>query len=319
LNPDLPHRNDVESLVACYLQSQESLVDAERVLAGIRGKSAAGAPDQPRAPSSRVVRAWTRCAAGAAAAMLMIGFVWTFRQTSAHADAVKLVRDARAALEKTPIDRAYRIGIELAPGSAEKSPFLAALATYDCRLWTRSDRFWIAGRRGNHAWDWGRDDRRHIWVAPARDVGLDFPPEDVPVQLDEALDLLSFDLETVLGLMATDFDVAPIGKGSNAARDVARIRGAPRSDHPRPRLRSITVEIDERTKIVRQVVVERLKEGRLVGEISFTYERAEIQSDPVYQLAAHLDSDAAVYGPDRRLRRRRELIRFFGSLLLQGE
>jgi len=318
MSPDTSHREDVEGLVGAYLRGQESRVDAERILVGVRLKSSTQAGTQGRRSSSRMTRAAARWTA-AAAAVVMIGFIWTFRQSTAHAEAVKLVREAREALEKTPSDRAYRIQIDLAPRAAEKSPFLAALATYDCRLWTRSNRFWIEGRHAGHVWSWGRDSLRHVWVAPARDLGLDFPPETVPEPLDEALDLFSFDLDAILHLLATDFDVAPLGKGSDAASDVTRIRGTPRSDRPRPRLRSITVEIDDRTKIVRQVVLSRLKDGSPVGEVSFTFDRAESQPDAVYQLATHLDPDAPVRGPDQRLRRRRELVRFFGSLLLKGE
>ncbi|MDR3632186.1 MAG: hypothetical protein P4L84_00040 [Isosphaeraceae bacterium] len=321
MNPQRADRDDVEALVRDYLCDQERTVDANRILAGVRSRMAteASAGAGAGAFSSRAVRTLARWTAGAAAAVLIIGTAWTFRQASARADAVKLVREAREALGTTPNDRAYRIRIDLAPGMAEHSPFLAALATYDCRLWSRSDRFWVEARQADRSWVCGRDERRHVWVAPAAEIGLDFSPEDVPEPLDEALDLFSFDLEAVLRVLSTDFDVTTPGEGAGSDSGVTRIRGTPRSEHPRPRLRSITVEIDERSKIVRQVVLSRVRAGQPVAEVSFTFDRAEDQPDPSYQLSSHLDRDAPVYGPDQRFRRRRELVRFFGSLLLKGE
>lgn len=318
MNPETSHRDRVEALIRAYLRDQERTVDAARILASVRSKMSEIARGEARS-SSRAVRATTRWAAVAAAAALMIGFAWIFRQGSVRADAIKLVLEAREALGTTPIDRAYRIQIDLAPGSAERAPYLAALATFDCRLWTRSDRFWIEGRRASQAWAFGRDAKRNVWVATLAASGLDFAPEEVPEPLDTALDLLSLDLDTILHLLATEFDVTALGKGSDNTAGVTRIRGTPRADHRRPRLRSITVEIDERTKTVRQVVLSRARDGRAVGEVSFTFDQAERFPDSAYQLSKHLDPDAPVFGPDRRLWRRRELVRFFGSLLLKGE
>jgi hypothetical protein len=319
MNPDTPDRNDVEALVRDYLRDQERSVDPGQILAGVRSKQSVETGGKVRASSSRKVRNTLRWVAAAAAAVLILGYTSTFRQATAQANAVKLVREAREVLGKTPSDRAYRISIDLAPGMAERGPLLAALATFDCRLWTRSDRFWIEGRQASQVWACGRDQRRHVWVVPTAELGLDFPPEDIPEQLDDALDLFSFDLDTVLQLLSTDFDVKTISDGDAMAPGVTRIRGTPRAEHPRPRLRAITVEIDERTKIVRQVVLSRVRAGRPVAEVSFTFDQAGNQPDTAYLLSSHLEPTAMVYGPDQRLRRRRELLRFFGSLLLKGE
>ncbi|MHC5544693.1 hypothetical protein ACYOEI_41200, partial [Singulisphaera rosea] len=86
-----------------------------------------------------------------------------------------------------------------------------------------------------------------------------------------------------------------------------------------PRLRSITVDIDERSKVVRHVVLSRVRQGRPLAEVSFTFDRDEDEPDSAYRMASHLDAKATILGPDRRLRRRHELVRFFGSLLLKGE
>ncbi len=311
--------DDLESLVLAYLEGEQRAVDPVKILAGVRSRGATPSRRSGRSFGSGAIRIATRWAAGVAAATLLMSFFWTVRQSSARADAVKLVREAKAVLDQAPVDRSYRVGIELAPGMAERSPWLTALAGFDCRLWTRSDRFWIEGRRSDQVWACGRDPIRHAWLAPTPRAGLDYSPDEAPDQLGDALDLFTLDINTVLHLMATEFDVTPLGEASEADPDVTSIRGTPRAGHPRPRLRSVTVEIDTRSKIVRRIVFSRLREGRPVGDVSFTFDGSGHQPDSAYELAGHLDPNAPVFGFDRRPRRRRELLRFFGSLLTKGE
>ena len=317
MNSDLPTSPDVEILVHAYLRDQEQTVDPQRILVGVRSRRARRAA--PR--SFRRVAIARRWALAASAVVLLLGFAWSFRQTSAHADAVRLVREARATLATTPRDRSYRIGITLAPGSAERYPHLAALAGFECRLWTRADRFWVEGKRDSQVWTLGRDEHRHVWIAPEAGLGIDFQPEELPKPLDEALNLYHFDLDATLQVLATDFDTTLLPDTSDSGSpNVIRIGGTPRSDHPRPRLQKITVEIDQRTKVVRQVVLARVRDGRPVADVVFTFDPSGVQPDLAYRLAGHLDPDAPIYTDDQRLRRRHALIRFFGSLLLpQGE
>lgn len=317
--PNHSDRDDLEALVHNHIRRQEVAVDAERILAGVESRLSIDARDCDGTNSSQIVRTSASWVAGVAATFLILSYAWSFRQVSVRADAVKLVQEARDVLGVPPNDRAYRIRIDMAPRTSEQFPLLAALASFDCRLWSRSDRFWIEGRHEDRFWACGRDDQGHVWMAPGAEVGLDFAPEDVPESLNVALDLFSFDLETVLHLLSTDFDVTTLSYGADPTSGLIRIRGTPRPDHPRPRLRSIIVEIDERTKIVRKVVLSRVRDGRPVAEVSFTFDHAENQADSAYNLSSHLDPDSPVYGPDRRLRRRRELVRFFGSLPSKSE
>ncbi len=319
MSAGVPRReDDVEALVHLHLREQEAAVDPRAILEGVRARRAAETSRGSRPAGGRSVgRAFARWAAAAAAAVLICGMFWTFRQDSARAEAVRLVQEARE-VAGPRADRSYRIQIDLEPGMAEHSPFLAALAAFDSRLRTRSDRFWIEATQEARAWAWGRDERRHVWIAPSAEVGLDFAPEEVPEPIDVALDLLSFDLDDVLHRLATDFDATVLRDGADLPPGVRRIRGTPKADRPRPRLRSITVEIDERTKVVRRVVLSRVWQGRPAAEVSFTLDRAEAEPDAAYRLATHLDPDAQVFGPERRIRRRRELAHFFGTLILKG-
>jgi hypothetical protein len=77
--------------------------------------------------------------------------------------------------------------------------------------------------------------------------------------------------------------------------------------------------IDERTRIIRRIVLSRVRDGRPVGVVSFTFERAGIQPDSTYPPWGHLDDDAPIVGPDQPLRRRRDLARFFDSLVVETD
>jgi len=242
-------------------------------------------------------------------------FAWNLHQVSVRADAVRLVRGAREALEPQT-DRLYRIHIKLAQGAAERFPLLAALAPFDCRLWTRSDRFWIEAKQDNWAWTCGHDEQGRAWIAPTPETGLFFVPEEVPEPLSLALELCSFDLERVLDLLLTDFDTTVIRDDADSIAGVTRVRGTLRSNRPLRRFRSAEVEIDDKTKRVRRVVLARMHLGRAVAQMSFTFDQSGAQPEQAYRLSGHLDSGSIIYGPDQRLRRRRELLRFCGSLLM---
>jgi hypothetical protein len=56
-----------------------------------------------------------------------------------------------------------------------------------------------------------------------------------------------------------------------------------------------------------------------VSEVSFTFHEAGTQPDSGYRVAGHVANDAAIFGPPDRIRRRRQLVRFFGSLVLKSE
>lgn len=302
-----PDRPDVEALLRDHLHDRSLDVDPTKILAGVRARQAV-----VQRPSRRKATRWTAVAAAAAIVLAVSTWVWRGPQ-SVQADPLKLVHEARQALAATDEDRAYKIQVDLAPGMGEQAPFLAALATADCRLWARQGRFRVEARQGG--WACGRDERRWTWLAPSPDVGLDFAPEEVPRPLDEALELLSFDLDSTLHVLATEFDVTTL----NASPRSTLIRGTPPAERIRPRLRWIDVEIDVETKLVRKVVLARVRDGRPLGEVSFTFDGAERQADASYRLPSHLDHNAAIIGPDQIPRRRRELIHFFGSLLLKGE
>ncbi|WP_165228936.1 hypothetical protein [Aquisphaera insulae] len=316
MNPNRPDRRDVEDLVRDHLLARERAVDAHAMLDAVTARRTS---EPRRSPPRRRPRPGARWAAAVAASLLIVGFAWRFHQPSLHADAVALVREAMRALEASPRDRAYGIRIDFAPGGAERHPLLSAFAAHDLRLHTRSDRFWIEARRGDRTWSFGRDEGRHSWLAPGPDVGLDFEPGDIPEPLDEALDLLNLRLDSVLHLLADDFEIRGVGPAAGGGPGRRRILGTPRvtAARPHPRLSSIAMEIDEATRTVREVVLSRVGEGRPVADITFRLEDDEPQPDAAYRLATHLAGSATILDHDRRPSRRRALLRFLGSLLVE--
>ena len=110
--------------------------------------------------------------------------------------------------------------------------------------------------------------------------------EDVPELLDETLDLFSFDIDAVLHLLTTEFDVRTLHDGPVATAGVTRIRGTPspdvlaaaigdrrdpRADQDRPTNRPVG-----------------LRKGRPAAEVSFTFDRFGSQPDSAYQVSGHL-------------------------------
>ncbi len=321
-----PDRERIDELVGRYLSERESAVDPGRILAGIRERQAGGKRSQARPSRGRL-----RVAAVAASALLAIA-AWAFfpaRPSVLRADPIRLVDEARRSLVRSDVDRSYRIEIRLAPGMAERSPFLAALAGFDCRLSARSDRFRIDANRGDQSWSLGQTSQGGVWLAPSRSLGLEFGGEELPEPLSEALDLFHLDLRDLLARLADHYELESEGEerspsGSTTTRIRATLRDGdrpaarfPRAD--RPRFRTMTVEIDEDSKRVQTVTLTKMRNDRVLADVTFRLDDAGPRPDEGYSLASRLDPSAPVLGDDRKIRRRREFVRFLGSLLSHGE
>jgi hypothetical protein len=109
--------------------------------------------------------------------------------------------------------------------------------------------------------------------------------------------------------MSTEFDVMVIRNGLGGASNTTVICGTPRAKHTRPRLRSVTVEIDDVTKIVRRAVFSRVRDGVPVADVSFSFDRSGSQPDSAYLISGHVGRDATILSSDQSLMRRRKLLR----------
>jgi hypothetical protein len=310
--------HEVDRLVVEYLADQAMRVDAGRVLAGVRARieREAGA-DQARPHSSRtVIGRGVRWGTGLAlAASLLVAMFWNTRSNPVRADVVKVVREAQALLEERA-DRAYRVRVELTDGAALRHPILAVLSRCDARLWTRGDRYWIEVSRAGHAWAWGRDEQRRVWLAPDRNSGLVFEPEEIPEALSVAQDFHSLNLDLLMKQILTEFDIETAESAEDRSSGVTRIEARIKPGREHSRIRAVTLEIDNRTKLIREVVVSRMINGESPARVFYTFERVEPQADERYRVEGHIDAEATKSGASERPARRLRLMQFLGSLLM---
>jgi hypothetical protein len=323
MNEDLLSEDqEVERLVGAYLEEQERTVDSARMLASVRRKVAheMGATKANRAwPAGRGGAAWRRAGWGmgvaTAASVLLAFFLWTSRTATLKADVVRLVREAQAVLGER-VDRAYRIEIELAPGAAVRHPILAVMASSNSRLWTRGDRYWIEMSRKGKTWAWGRDEARRVWVAPQRKVGLIFEPDEIPASISMIQDFHSLGLDLLMKQLLAEFDIAPAEAADDHRAGVTRIHATIKPGRGDSRIKAVTLEIEDATKLVLRVAVLRAVGDDVPAEVFYTFEKVDPRADEQYRLEGHIDPDASIYGTGERRARRQHLMQFFGSILV---
>lgn len=71
------------------------------------------------------------------------------------------------------------------------------------------------------------------------------------------------------------------------------------------------IRIDTATRLVRQVSLERIEDGRVVALMTFTLRELRQQPNGMYRLKTHLQSDSGVLERGGRVGARAELLREF--------
>jgi hypothetical protein len=84
-----------------------------------------------------------------------------------------------------------------------------------------------------------------------------------------------------------------------------------------PRQRAVTLDIDPAARLVRRAVVSRMHNGASVAEVSFTLVESSPRPDSFYRIEGRSAPGAAVVGSDQQPRRRRQLLQFLGSILVE--
>jgi hypothetical protein len=243
-------------------------------------------------------------------ACVILGGLATFRP--AAASPVAVVQKALEAC-RTVVDRRYSVRIEPSRptlrGAAGRSP-----APREWTLWVRDGRFVqimdVAGRPVV----WGRDALGAVWFAVSRGEVAVFGADEIPESLEEACDLRSLDLETLLASLLTDFGLERTGR--TGAMDI--IVGRPRDGAGRSKFGAVEIEVDREAALVRSVVLERLHRGAAVATMRFTLEETGSRSDSLYEWQDHVDRDAEVRGRGLPPGGRRELLTEFLRLLRWG-
>lgn len=246
-----------------------------------------------------------------AAGLAFVFFGGLFYAKPEPATAEGLVRDAQQAHHQ-PVDRCYLVEVRRESDAADESRRVTALSP-TTRLWTRGDRFWIESANPNQRWAWGRDERGGVWLAfgvvQSRGVRLD--PDEVPRSLEQASDLYSMQLETLLSNIRRDFTLTrePLPDGPGVL-----ISAALKPGRHSPTLRSATLELDAETKVVRKVVLNRVLNGQPFATVTYTLVETGTQDDAKYQLEGHLPPGSPVLSRTTLPRLRDEVLRkFFGG------
>jgi hypothetical protein len=312
----------IEGLVRRSLERGAERLDPRPVFERLQAEWPAPAADQEESPSTRPsfarrgfpAASWAWALSAAAAVVLLVSG-WLFRPSPVQASPESLVREAKQA-HRLPLDRCYIV--EVRKDSAvydECFPMTSQVRL--TRLWTRGDRFWVESRSADRHWDWGRDPGNRVWFAfePNRAVRLD--PGEVPRWLNLCCDLYCIRLEQLLGTVLRDFALERESPeddptaGSAPATQVVRANWKPGRFHPS--IKSVVLEIDAESRVVRRMTMERLYKGRPFATVTCTLVETDTLDDAKFQLEGHLTAPYTVYTRDHDPARRRELIgRWFG-------
>lgn len=230
----------------------------------------------------------------ALAASVLVGVLAVFfgSQAAASASAAALVKQAQDAY-RLPVDRRYHVRWEGGPGLETLS------SSREAHLWTRGDRFWL--ELNGRVLGCGRDERGDLWVARTRQVGIRFDAaEAVPSELAVTCSICTMQLETLLGDVLRDFDLACEAPGDQTDS----IHAVLKPQHQPGSVKEAWLEIDRRTHVVRRLVLSR-------NEAIVTYTLIETRSigNDQYKLQGHLDPTARIYTRSRNPEmRRRKLL-----------
>jgi hypothetical protein len=260
--------------------------------------------NRPRAGGAR----WGRWAVGAsaAAAVLVLFALSTFHSQPVLARAETLVREAKKA-HRLPLDRCYLVEVRRdSPLYDQTSPMTAT--TRQTRLWTRGDRFWVESVQPQQRWAWGRDERNRVWIAVGPHRGLRLDPDEVPPWLDLCCDLFCIKVEQLLGTVLRDFDLERESSGGDASPATQIVRATPRPGPRRSNLRSVVLEIDAETRVVRRMVIERMAWGQPFATATYTLADTQTLDDRMYQLEGHLSDPHLVFTRDFQPERRQALL-----------
>lgn len=282
MNP-LPPNDALDALIRARLERDAEQIDPRALFARIVGAE----PAKPRR-AAKVAGYLGGVAVAAGLAFLFFGGLFYAKPEVASAEV--LVRDAQQAHHQ-PVDRCYLVEVRRESDALDESRAFTALSG-TTRLWTRGDRFWIESTNPRQKWAWGRDERGGLWLALAalqRGVRLD--PDEVPRSLEQACDLFSMQPETLLADIRRDFALT---REATPDRSGQLISAALKPNRYSPVLRSATLEIDPETKVIRQLVLNRLRNGQPFATVTYSLAETGTQDDAKYQLEGHVPAGALI-------------------------
>jgi hypothetical protein len=123
-------------------------------------------------------------------------------------------------------------------------------------------------------------------------------------------------LETLLVDIRRDFTLTRETIDDSSAQ---RIVATPKPNRAAPGLRGAMLEIDPETKAIRQLVLNRLRNGQPLATVTYTLVETGTQDDAKYELEGHLPSKATILSRSNMAHLRAGVLsKFFGDGLAFG-
>ena len=250
------------------------------------------APNSRRRPTSWHLRSASWIVA-AAALILVVAIIAGRTEKKAFADATRIVQAAVHAHAEA-VERVYAVNVE-----RYDPPAVPFTLPKDVRVSTLGNRFWVEIRSLRGHLCFGRGADGEIWVALGRWRGMRIERDEVGPMLHDIADLYSLNLESLLqGVLEGHELETLVMEGTTRI-----IKATPKSSN-RGWVRDVTIEVDQETKAVRRLVVQRLAPRGGSATVTFTLVDARLPDESQYRLEGHLaESDRVLsreYRPDRR-------------------
>jgi hypothetical protein len=273
----IENSHPVDAMIKRYLDSHTGDASAKSLADRVLSSHDATAQKASRR-SIRTVR-WVSLLAASVVVAFLGGLYLTPLQASPQA----VVRSALQA-HALPVDRLYYVETTFAP----RIPTARIVGGERVRrnyLWTRGDSFWLEPISSGSSFCIGRDPMDELWmVIGGGKMGVHMPMSSVPEPVRKAAELMTMKVETLLSQVLHDFSL----REERAPRGTHLIIATPNRPLEATKVRSITLEIDSATRVMRRVVVEKCNEGQPVATVSFQLLETGSQPDSAYTLEGHL-------------------------------
>jgi hypothetical protein len=321
-DPERFSDEQIEALVRRHLEREAEQIDPRagledlRAAAGLRlfgnDPLAVVCPGVFRRRPGAIARGPLILGLSAAAVVFLLVALGVFRAGTAVAGADTLVREAKQA-HLLPLDRCYLVDVQQRSDIVDRWPSVPFVSPQH-RLWTRGDRFWVESNRSGVHYAWGRDERNRFWVVFDSDEVLWLEPDEMPPWMHVHVETYCVRLTTLLGKILRDHDLQRETPLDGTPQATLLIRATPNAGHESASIRSVVLEIDAETRVVRRMTLERNYKGKPFATAIYTLIETRTIDDrdyvPIEHRKPHGDSYTVESDPARR---RALLIRAFGE------
>jgi hypothetical protein len=237
-----------------------------------------------------------------AASVITMGFFVGRWEISSPAHAAAIVRTA-IQRHAEPIERVYVVQVERDPSITAE-----VISPREIRVITQGEQFYVEAARGERRWAWGRDRDGSHWMALGSRMGVRIAEHEMGPRLQRMSDLYSLNLNSLLE------DVLRSCRLDHSTQEGTYTIKATPERRPRRGLQQATIELDQETKAVRRLVMERRSRRQGATQVIFTLIETRPVDESKYHLAGHLEDPYRILAGDQMPFRRRQVLRnWFGE------